>query len=161
MRQVNQPTLKGEVVNHRDTPKNPIDKRWFIIGGLIIILVAVLVTLLIINNSRKPPETASAPEAYQSDLLGQWACTDGTVMSFFGDKTYTWTISADSSAESGNFSESGNTLSLERLSLVVGTELVTINQTNVTYTLTQSANKIKLQPTTIGITYSCTRSNND
>ncbi|MDR3298134.1 MAG: hypothetical protein LBT19_02070 [Candidatus Nomurabacteria bacterium] len=156
MRKVKTPTVEGEVVGAPNSPRKPIDKRWFILGGLILLLIIIFVTLLIISNSNNNNNTTSEPDVYQTDIIGEWSCTDGLIMSFYSDKTYIWTNISTDFAESGNFSEDNGVLSIERLAYIVNGNFVQSNEKNFKYNIAYNTDHLALKQTNGSNTYSCT-----
>ena len=164
MQKVKNPTLEGEVVGSSGAPKKPFDKRWIIIGALILILVIVFIVLLVISNTNKNPQgdtTPPDPVVYESDVVGEWSCSDATVLGFYTDKTYVWSNPATDSAESGNYADTVNTVTLNRLSRVVNGSFTPITEKVGEYILTYGHKSISLQPINEDKTYTCTRSSNE
>lgn len=90
MRKLKNPTVEGEVVGASGSPKKPIDKRWFIIGGLILVLVITFVVLLIVSNSGGTSEQKADPIDTEELSVVGWTCDDGSVITFDGKNNVTW-----------------------------------------------------------------------
>ena len=60
-------------------PKGPIDKRWFVIGGLILLLIGGCVALAIISSSKQSGENFSLAlnreKPYTEKVEGGWKCS--------------------------------------------------------------------------------------
>ena len=64
--------------------KKPIDKRWFVIGGLVILLVVVLIVLVVMSGGKNE-------DIKVDSIVGTWSCDDDSEIIFSGDGDMSWT----------------------------------------------------------------------
>lgn len=136
MRKVKNPTIEGEVVGAPGEPKKPIDKRWFVIGGLVLILVVTFVVLLIISNSSDStvPATqgkdlpAGDPISEEEVTSTKWLCSYNATMTFYDDGRL---VRITPTAESEfTYNIDGTKLTYGKSTGVIKDDIMTINHAN-------------------------------
>lgn len=86
--------------------KKPIDKRWFVIGGLVLLLIAAVVVL---NLWPKGGDVGSMRDR----LLGDWSCSGRIQLNMHEDDSYYWRSGSSGIEELGTFSYEKPRLTLQ------------------------------------------------